>query len=808
MKDLCSTSPSTGKGSTKRVLAVLLLAVLLALMTCAFFTPAAGADVTSEKAHGKTVVVVIDRIGLDDIGPAVAPNYIRLMSRGAFGLMNARVKYDLYGLGSYLVIGSGGRAIGGQNTGLAFDSSELLKTTTDEAVPAGRIYKTRTGRDAPSAGVVNLFIEEMRKKSDTNLATSKPGVLGQQLRNSGRKVAVLGNADSELPDVPLDLAPVPVDTRSVPAPAVRLAAGSQGPYYPLMSFIHREVSAICMSGKGVISQGDVSRSVVKRDADGNLATDFQALEAKAFQLLPLSDVMVIDMGQTSRVDEQYDFTSSAQLGKMRQKAIRECDSSLGRIASMLDLSRDTLVVCTPTPTRKMVLGGELLTPLLVCGKGYASGRQLSSSTTRRTGLVSSYDIAPTVLDSQGLKLPAEMNGSVLSSKGSATGLKKLRGERDRAVAAYNSRKALVRVYVITAMCVIALFFLVVLIRRDLVTDHPIFWAAALLALLAGPFAWLAVPAFGTLPQGAAIAVAVGLSILLALASLLLRQRKDGPGTLVSAFTRPVLALSSITLMLILLDTALGSPLMRLSAFGSDAVLGDRYYGIGNLYMGFAIGAAVVVACLGVYCYPSVFDAPWKRYTFAGVVLAVTTIFIGFPRLGANVGGLAACSLASLVAIIKLEGQKVTLKRAAIAVVALVVIIAGVMLLDSVLPGAATHAGRAVSKVKTGGFGTMTAQAARKLGANWMLTFASIWRLLLLFGVVAWLVLNWRFAALKSIRKSPALYAAFVALAVGLVFGWFFNDSGIEAAGAISVFLFVPFFLMLIPWRPGGRPPEA
>lgn len=79
---------------------------------------------------GKVVLVIIDRIGLNDIIDARPPNIDYLISRGGTGLMNARVKYDEYGLGSYLVIGAGGRALGADHAGLAFDSTERLQTAS------------------------------------------------------------------------------------------------------------------------------------------------------------------------------------------------------------------------------------------------------------------------------------------------------------------------------------------------------------------------------------------------------------------------------------------------------------------------------------------------------------------------------------------------------------------------------------------------------------------------------------------------------------------------------------------------------
>ncbi|MBU4386521.1 MAG: hypothetical protein KKH73_05950, partial [Actinobacteria bacterium] len=142
------------------------------------------------------MLVIIDRISLDDITKSDAPNILRIAAGGCVGLMNARVKYDAYGLGSYLVIGAGGRALGGPNVGLAFNSAERLETAQGEYIEAGDGYRSRTGRDAPGGSVVNLFIEEMKRKSEHYLATSLPGLMGQALEEGGRKVGLLGNADS------------------------------------------------------------------------------------------------------------------------------------------------------------------------------------------------------------------------------------------------------------------------------------------------------------------------------------------------------------------------------------------------------------------------------------------------------------------------------------------------------------------------------------------------------------------------------------------------------------------------------------
>lgn len=810
-------------------LALLTAISLVLLLSLGASVQALGGDEQAQAenaaAPGKVMVVVIDRIGIDDITPSSAPNILKLMARGSTSLMNARVKYDLYGLGSYVVVGSGGRALGGLDSGLSFNHSELLETGTGGSVPAADIYDSRTGRRASPGQVLNLYIEEMKKKSDTQQATSMPGLMGQALREGRRRVTVLGNADSLIPSSSADILPTPSQPPLV-APPVELAepqpVGSLIPgmprersSYPLTSYLHREIACIAMDENGMTPAGDVSSLLVAPYSvrEGSL-TDFGALENQASALLPSTDVMVIDTGQTSRVDEQADFYTEAALARARSKALRQSDKALGSLQSLLDLRKDLLVVCTPTPTRKMISEGELLTPLVIAGQGFGGGGQIHSATTRRTGLVSNFDIAPTVIEASGLKVPSDMDGRALTPKGSATDLEGLKRLRDQAVSTYTSRRVMIRVYVITSMCVIALFFVVMLVRSDAVGRHPYFWSISLLSVLAGPFVWLAIAAMGAVPLVVQIVVAVVSCIGIALLSLLLRERvPDAESVKLSGvLLRPMMAISGFTVLLIMLDSVLGSPLMTFSAFGSDIILGDRYYGMGNLFFGFALGAAILFTCLALQTRDRGLmgrlrlDKPWKRYAFASIVLGAVAFIVGFPKFGADFGGLLAAVVAGLVTIIRLEGKPLTAKRIAVVVLILIVCVGGLLVLDTLMPGSASHAGRAIGKAQSGGISSLAAQVGRKLGASWTLTWTSIWRLLLLFGLVAWLVFNWRYGILACLKENyPYLSAGFWGLVVGLVLAWVFNDSGIESASALSVFLFVPYLVMLVRWR---RPEKA
>lgn len=789
----------------ERRFARLVGSVLLVLFALSFTAARAGDAIsdpgnTQSSPPGKVLLVVIDRIGLEDLNPSTTPNIRKLIERGGVALMNARVRNDSYGEGGYLEIGAGGRAFGGPNMGLAFNSDERLKTPGGGYVDAGQLYRSRTGHRAPPGSVVNPYIEEMKKKSDVPQATSLPGLLGEALKNGGKKVAVLGNADSLAPASQIETGyQVDAIEPEPQAPAT----------YQTVTMLHRESSCIAMDEAGEVKDSDVSADLYTTNASAaGIQTKFRKLVNEARSRLKYSDVMVVDMGQTTRVDEQADFYSDSALKKARTEALKECDGALGDLVESLDTSRDMVVLCVPTPTRKMLEDGDLLTPLVIAGPRFGRGVRLGSPTTRRNGLVSNFDIAPTILEALRLDVPSEMDGRALSASNAKSDLSGLLRFEKRATGASSARKSMVRIYTISAIALLALFFAVALIRENLLRRYPYFWSLVLLALLAGPLAFLVVPAFGVPALYWLVPAAVGASIALALVALLfiVRSRSEENSTSLEPFSlddkkyivlRPLFFISGITVIALLIDVLFGSRLMTFSAFGSDVMMADRYYGIGNLYMGFLVGAALLFACLFPVIFDNALDKPWKRYAVCGAILTTTALFLGFGRLGAEFGGLVTALAGSLVVLAKLEGGKIGLKRVGL-IVLIIVICVGVMLAaDLLFPGTASHAGKAVERATSSGTSAFLTQINRKLAADWSLTFGSTWRLVLLVALVAGLVLNWRYRLFGRIEhESPFLYAGFLGMGVAMPIALVLNDSGIEAAAAISIFLFVPYFFLL------------
>lgn len=84
--------------------------------------------------------------------------------------------------------------------------------------------------------------------------------------------------------------------------------------------------------------------------------------------------------------------------------------------------------------------------------------------------------------------------------------------------------------------------------------------------------------------------------------------------------------------IILFDMAVFNQfLIKNSLLGYDPIIGARFYGIGNEYMGVLVGASLITI--------SIF---FEKFGFKNIILlpfALAVVFImGNPMMGANVGG--------------------------------------------------------------------------------------------------------------------------------------------------------------------------
>jgi hypothetical protein len=304
-------------------------------------------------------------------------------------------------------------------------------------------------------------------------------------------------------------------------------------------------------------------------------------------------------------------------------------------------------------------------------------------------------------------------------------------------------------------------------------------------------------------------------------------------------------LSGVTTMALLLDGVLGAEGMKRSVLGYDPMIGARYYGMGNEYMGVVVGAATL-AFVAVMehrrrrdafrprpaepaALPAAASAPApakappplsraatfaRRRRSAGLAAAVAAaafgavaLYLAAPRLGTNAGGAITAAVAFGLAWLRSFARGAfrrlgPLPLALVCAGLVAAALAALWLLNAAVPADASrqsHIGRAMALLGDGRTDLIAATIVRKLQMNAHLIGVSVWTKVLAAGllVMAVAVLRPRGAFRRWEALYPHYMSGFIAIAVGAVAALAFNDSGIVAAATMIVYAAVPMLLLRI-----------
>jgi hypothetical protein len=370
--------------------------------------------------------------------------------------------------------------------------------------------------------------------------------------------------------------------------------------------------------------------------------------------------------------------------------------------------------------------------IAIAGGGYHG--LLVSDRTRIPGLVSIYDIEPTVraLD-DGKRAP-------LTSRDNPDPERKLRGLDARLTEAHDSRGP--ASYVVFGLG--ALFALLALVLGSA------YWGRA--ALLVGPIALAGGLALSGLEISRPRTVGLALLGIVGWGAVML-----------AALTRRRLALATALLMIFavyLVVLATSQETSSLAAFGPHPDGGVRFYGISN-----QVETLLLV--------PGLLGAALLGPLFVPIVGAFVLVVVGASGLGADGGGILVFGAGFLFLWLRMRGISLTWRNLALAGAAAV--LAGLVLVgvDAAL-GGSSHISRTL--------GDGPGDLAGKLAHRWRVSldgFVSSWHATVIISaslaVLAWLAFRQ--------PRSTVVDAVLVALAVSLLV----NDSprDVAAYGAIS-----------------------
>lgn len=446
--------------------------------------------------------------------------------------------------------------------------------------------------------------------------------------------------------------------------------------------------------------------------------------------------------------------------------------------------------------------------------------QAGSASTRQRSLSQTTDLLPTLLDRLDVQVPHEAIGTPIALDRSEVALRAMQSEEsdvDRHID--RSRAALPLLYPLYVLTVLALMVVAAQLLR-----HP--RISEVDAGTHGGLAWWA-----------AIPIAVPLGVYLV--DMLPWWRLDGPmigadaapiigalgglacGGLLAAIALAIRRIPAVALLAaalwvtLVVDALTGSHVQRTAIMGSFATVGGRFYGINNTAFTLLLVSSLIFAAALAAKLPG----RWPLVAVA-VIGLITIVVDGAPMWGADFGGPPALLPAFLVLGLLVAGMRITWRRLLAIAVFTAGVVAAIAVLDWLRPETArTHLGHMVSAALSGDLDNII---ARKLSA--IVSMALSWQALAMMAAIVLLLslalrgilaansaesnehaeepglrAAWRrtWQTLRADYRSAAMpplgNAAAVAITIGLVLGFFLNDSGpvilaLGAAVAISCYL--------------------
>ena len=450
-----------------------------------------------------------------------------------------------------------------------------------------------------------------------------------------------------------------------------------------------------------------------------------------------------------------------------------------------------------------------LAPVVVSGAGVPGGHGwLHSPSTRRVGLVTLTDIAPTVLDALRVPVPKAMVGHPLRFAAGEADLGRLaRLDRD-AAARERVYLPVVMVFTLVQTAVYAAAMATLGRRRqteggggsrgDRSGDRSVDrsggrgrWegrlGVAVLAFAAFPLATFLLRAVPGLTASGLAGSFAGLAAIDAVVVAVARRFRRHP-------LSPLAWVLGLTLAALVLDVATGARLQQASIMGYSPHTAGRFYGLGNTAFAVLAVTTVLLGALHVVHSPRRGEA----LVTVACLFAVVAVVDGAPSLGDDVGGILTLVPVLTLTFLALAGRRPSWRLGAGAVAATMMVLALATAVDlSRPPESRTHLGRQVTAVRDGGAGVLLATMARKAEVNLRILRGSPWTWIIPVIAVFLLevVVRQRRGAQLLPRGSPMRIGVVAALATGLL-GAAVNDSGVVVTALVLVYV-GPFLALAV-----------
>lgn len=673
----------------------------------------------------RAVIFTLPGVTWDDVRENRPSNLLEVIADGATASLSVRTNSSRTSYASgFATIGAGTRMEGGTTTGgQVGESSEGLSS------------------DVTAAGLY-----EIRAIAADDGYDAVPGALGEALGEI--PTIAIGNGETSVP--------------------TNLVLGFER--WSLLAAMDPDgVVDLAATGPDLL----LATSPVRTDED---ALDDAILEA----LGPECSLTVIDQGDLIRTELMAGPDGPPP--EHHREALLAADRALGTVTSALD-EDDLLLVVSPTSP----LHGPVRFGIAVArGPGFPAGELLSSASTRREGVVTLPDIAPTVLEHMRRARHPAMLGRPLFSVSTDRDRIEMAIEDDREAVFVDAVRAPVTTAFVVVQVAIYLAIAWILRRRQrgTGTQGSRWLEAAALAVVAFPMCtYLA----GLVSQHALgtwgiVALLLGLDLVAVALTFVLEHPLDR-----------LLALTGATCAVLVIDVVTGAALQVNTVFSYSPLVAGRFAGFGNTAFSVLGAAAIITGSLLVQ------RAKGSRSSLmAAAGLFILVIIVdGAPMWGSDVGGVLAFVPAFGITLLLLAGRRPTLKAIGISVAATLAVVGLFLLIDLARPpDERTHLARLFEDVRSRGGGAFGDTIGRKISTNLRVFTSTIWTYFVppALAFIAWLLLRPKNRWEELARRYPTLRAGLIGGLVLCVLGFAVNDSGIVVPAMVLSYL-VPVALL-------------
>lgn len=713
-----------------------IISFLLLMMICIGLIP--NYSFAADKKQGKVIYLSINRTNLDNL-QEIPVLKKKLQSSGYVGLMNIRGDQGNDDERSYASIGAGCRSnVEGGNT------TPFISVDDKN----GKIFESLTGVKPKQINNININ-KYINLNKDHGTFGSTLGLIGQTLSDNNKSVALLGNSD--IVDANGDIVEI------------------------------RHAGLIAMDTNGRVKKGNVDNiNVEDLTMPYGIRTDYSKLASETKAYYENSDVLFVELGDNYRLDRYKSNLNNTTYDKMKKSINNNMNTYLEEVFNMMD-ENDTLYVVSEFPSKLDYSKRKRLSPVIKF-KGEGKGL-LRSSTTRRDGIIGNIDVGVDLLSELNLSNELAL-GRTFSLVDRDDNISFISDEFEKMVAINNIRATVVNTFVgiVSTSWVIAM--LALLAKDRLPHKKEVFIVLKELIKLAiiMPLTFLIAPIFNFKSQlGLTMGVLASTAVLYISGRLLFKHND----------LKQMAYYSLLTVAITVIDIVMGTYLMKNSIMSYDAIVGARYYGVGNEYQGVIIASAI----FGLSVLLNYKKIP-KWFTI--IVAIITLITTAFPSMGANVGASISECIAYLLFIMLIFDVKLDFKKIILLGLSAVVLVGIFAGLDLAL-GLESHLGGFVKQIIQTGPQAIFNTFGRKISMNLKLAKSSVWVNILLVGIAVIGIFIFKPSRhMKNIsNKYPMIFKGFIASMVGCLVTLLVNDSGIVAAATASIYILIPILVISI-----------